>query len=76
MVSILSQPQSVKSIVGILELDDGIDNTALYVNRPLCVFSHICIYHAVPSIIWYKRHPILKHLCFSSHLAVVFAQSI
>ena len=30
----------------------------------------------LPSILWYKTHSIPKHNCFSSHLAVVFAQSI
>ena len=30
----------------------------------------------IPSIIYYKTHPIPKHKCFSSRLAVVFAQSV
>ena len=30
----------------------------------------------LPSILQYKTHPIRKHKCFSSRLAVIFAQSI
>ena len=32
--------------------------------------------YRIPSILQYKTHPIPKHKCFSSRLAVVFAKSI
>ena len=37
---------------------------------------YICIYiYIEPQNIWYKAHQIPKHKCFSSRLAVAFAQS-